>query len=196
MIDATNITKFDRSEAELQEYWLFCLVVAGKTAIVQARHLEIFLTRGIPSNLINNTPFEKIKWLDENNLLLDMIKASKLGQYTRLEKAFKASINLNLATATLDDLESIPGVGAKTSRYFMLHSRPNQRIAALDTHMMRHLRDLGLTTLKTTPPKGPKYEVLEKQFIALADAAKMSIADFDLMLWNRYARKARKVETS
>jgi thermostable 8-oxoguanine DNA glycosylase len=186
MIDPTDVTKYDRTEEELQEFWLFCIIVAGKTAVVQARLLEAFFQA---NNLSDQTPFRMLAKLDLNGGLLQAIMDSRLGQYNRLEKAFRASIPLDLKTVTTSDLEAIPGVGAKTARYFLLHSRPNQRIAALDTHMMKHLRSLGLTTMKTTPPAGPKYQELEEAFIDLADKANMSVADYDLMLWNLYARK-------
>jgi thermostable 8-oxoguanine DNA glycosylase len=190
MIDPTVVTKFDRTDVELQEYWLFCLVVAGKTAVVQARLLDNFLyklTEDLDSEI---TPFQAIAYAVSQGTLLQTIKDSRLGQYTRLERAFKLSTSLDLKNCSVDDLEAIPGVGAKTARYFLLHSRAGQRIAVLDTHMIRYMRDLGLTTLTGTPPSGPKYKTLEDQFIKLADASGMSVADFDLMLWNKYARKA------
>jgi hypothetical protein len=108
-----------------------------------------------------------------------------LGQYTKLTKAFRQSLNLNLKTCTIADLEAIHGAGAKTARYFMLHTRPNQRIACLDTHVIRHMRDLGLTDQKGTPG-GKKYAELEQVFLNLADQSGMSVADFDLMFDNAF----------
>lgn len=190
MIDPTDVTKFDRTEAELQEFWLFCITVAGKTAVQQAKNLETFLSKGRADFPGFNTPFQIVGVLHQTRGLMDALKESKLGQYTKLEKAFSQSLGINLATCSVEDLEAIHGVGAKTARYFMLHTRPKQRIACLDTHVIRHMRDLGLTTQKGTPPKGPKYKALEDEFLKLADQSGMSPADFDLMIWNTYARKA------
>lgn len=189
MIDPSDVTNYDRSLAELQEYWLFSVVVAGKTATVQAKALERFLTTDIPDELKDATPFEKIQWMVDTNVLLQRIKDSRLGQFTRLERVFKDSLQFDMKTVTTDQLETIPGVGAKTSRFYVLHTRKGARVAALDTHMIRHMRDLGLTTQKGTPPAGPTYKKLEEQFIKLADQAKMTVADFDMMIWNKYARK-------
>lgn len=36
LIDPTNVIKFDRTAGELELWWLFSLVVAGKTAATQA----------------------------------------------------------------------------------------------------------------------------------------------------------------
>ena len=188
MIDPTDVTKFDRTEAELQEFWLFCLTVAGKTAVTQAKLLDAFLTCN--RNSAKETPFETIKELIEDDDLLTAMKLSRLGQYTKLCKAFEQSLDLDLSTCSVSDLEAIHGAGAKTSRYFILHTRPNQRIAVLDTHVLKHMRSLGLTSLTGTPGKGKLYEEAEKAFLDLADANKMSPADYDLMIWNQYARKA------
>jgi hypothetical protein len=46
MIDPRDVTKFDRTQAELEEYWLFCIVAAGKTAMTQARLLDAYLQEG------------------------------------------------------------------------------------------------------------------------------------------------------
>ena len=190
MIDPTDVTKFDRTTEELQEFWLFCITVAGKTAVQQAKNLEAFLSKGRKDFPGFTTPFQVVGVLDQWNGLEEYLKEARLGQYTKLVKAFRGSLGIDLATCSVKDLEAIHGVGAKTARYFMLHTRANQRIACLDTHVIRHMRDLGLTEQKGTPPSGPKYEALEQEFLKLSDASGMSPADFDLMIWNKYARKA------
>lgn len=190
MIDPTDVTKFDRTTDELQEFWLFCITVAGKTAVQQAKALESFLSKGRAEFPGFTTPFQVVGVMDISGILLDRIKESRLGQFTKLDKAFRGSLGIDLSTCTIEDLEAIHGVGAKTARYFMLHTRKDQRIACLDTHVIRHMRDLGLTTQKGTPPSGPKYKALEDEFLKLSDASGMTPADFDLMIWNKYARKA------
>lgn len=185
MIDPRDITKFDRTQAELEEYWLFCIVAAGKTAMTQARLLDAFLQMNRTS--ANASPFEIIKDLIEDGDLFEALKMSRLGQYNRLEKAFSQSIDLDLSTCTVADLEAITGVGPKTARFFILHTRPDQKIAVLDTHVLHYLRDKGLTTQKVTPPAGKKYSELEAMIIAEAKSSKMSLPDFDLHIWKTYS---------
>lgn len=189
MIDPTNVTNFSRSPDELQEFWLFCICVAGKTAVTQAKHLEAFLTKGRKDFPGYQTPFQVVGVLSMIGILDEYLKEARLGQYTKLRKAFSGSLGIDLATCSIEDLEAIHGVGAKTARYFMLHTRKDQRIACLDTHVIRHMRDLGLTTQVGTP-SGAKYKALEEEFLKLADASGMTVADFDLHIWNTYARKA------
>lgn len=181
MIDPRDVTKFDRTQAELEEFWLFCLVVAGKTAMTQAKLLEGFIENNRGDH--SQTPFDIIRDLKGRGELLGALKESRLGQYTRLERAMEQSLTLMLKTDSVTVFEEIHGVGPKTARFFLLHTRPNQQIAVLDTHVLRHMRNLSLTTQDGTPPKGPKYEVLEQEFIKLAQQANMSIADYDLHIW-------------
>lgn len=185
MIDPRDITKYDRTQAELEEYWLFCIVAAGKTATTQARLLEGFLVDNRPHD--GATPFETIQALVDKNDLLEAVKRSRLGQYNRISKAFHMSLVLNLKTDTCSDFEGICGVGPKTARFFLLHTRKDQKIAVLDTHVLRYLRDKGLTEQKVTPPAGKKYAELEALVLKEAKASGMNQADFDLHIWRTYS---------
>ena len=186
MIDPNDVTKFDRSEAELQEFWLFACVVAGKTAKTQARLLEGFLT-ALPEP--HNTPFNRVERAYLDGLLDERLRESRLGQYNRLSKCFVESLKVDLQTASVQDLERIHGIGPKTARFFLMHSRPNQRIAALDTHILKFLKEKEHTDITMTPASSKKYLELELRFLELADLAQMSPADFDLQIWKSYANR-------
>lgn len=43
MVDPFDITKYNRTQAELEELLLFCISVAGKNARVTSHNLERFL---------------------------------------------------------------------------------------------------------------------------------------------------------
>lgn len=85
----------------------------------------------------------------------------------------------------LEDLEAIPGIGPKTARCFLIHSRPDQQYAGLDTHVLKFLRDKGHEVPASTPT-GKKYKELEKVFLQYAAESGMTVADFDLAIWNQY----------
>lgn len=188
MIDPTEVTNFDRTDSELQEFFLFAIVAAGKTAIIQARKLEEFLT---PAWIEGITPFEYIQRLIDNGILREMICEVKLGQYNRLTAAFIQSVKLNLSTATTEELEKIPGIGPKTSRFFLLHTRANQRFAVLDTHILAWLGDnvADLTVPKATPQSASRYKALEDIFLAEADKMGMKPEDLDLQIWRERGRR-------
>ena len=183
-VDPTKITNYSYTTNELQAFWLFCLVVAGKTAKTQARLLEGFLN----SLECVGSPFDKLTWAVIQDNLEERLKFSRLGQYGRLSRAFRESLSLDLRNCSVEDLEKVHGVGPKTSRLFVMHSRPNVRYAAIDTHILKLLRENGYDAPKSTPT-GKKYRDLEQAFLKLADDAGMTPADFDLSTWKKYARQ-------
>lgn len=183
LVDPTIVTNFNRTDEELELYWLFCQVVAGKTARVQARSLERFLL--LESS---GTPFERIQAMIDKGTLTSNLETARLGQYSRLTQGFTASLTLDLRNCTVDQLKAIPGVGDKTARFFLIHSRPDQDIAVLDRHVVKYLGTLGYTVPDGTP-NAKQYPVLEQAFLSEAKKANMTPADFDLMLWNRFSKK-------
>ncbi len=187
LVDPTNVINYDRTPAELELWWLFSLVVAGKTATTQARLLNNFL-QSLP-DAWPNTPFERLNAAYEKGraFLMEKLKESRLGQYNRLYPAFVQSLRLDLRNATIDDLEAIHGVGPKTARMFLMMSREGVRHAALDTHVLKHLNAHGVAAPKSTPPAGKKYRELEQAFLQLADRSGMSVAEYDLMVWKKYS---------
>lgn len=189
MIDPSDVTKYDRTEAELEEWLLFCIVAAGKTAKTQARLLDNFLT-SLRENYGSEktTPFQLIYNADNVWCLRSEIEKSRLGQYNRLEKSFRKAAEFigKMKTITREELETIPGIGPKTSRFYLLHSRPNQQMAVLDTHILHYMRDNGLTSLTVTPDK-KKYLQVEEVFLNHARSINKTIADLDLEIWKKYS---------
>jgi thermostable 8-oxoguanine DNA glycosylase len=185
MIVPEKITNYNRTEKELEEFLIFAILVAGKTAKTQARKLEQFLASCPYSHY---TPFEYLEYMIKTNTLTGEMMRLKLGQYKRLLIAFLGIVRFkgNLKNVTVDDLESIKGIGSKTARFFVLHSRPKVRHAVLDTHILKWMGALGINVPKATPPK-KKYKELEEKFLALADERNMSVADLDLHIWKTYA---------
>ena len=193
MINPAEITDFKRTDAELEEFLLFCIAVAGKTAVVQAQKVDLFIYNlGLELWLASNEPLAKIREATPFQLLratpetvvLETMKKVKIGQYTRLIHAFDLVTDLNLRTCTVEQLESIKGIGPKTARFFLVHSRPDQQYAILDVHILRYLNKEGIKAPKATPPAGKVYTALEKEFLLLAAKSGMTVADFDLSLWN------------
>jgi thermostable 8-oxoguanine DNA glycosylase len=185
LIDPSDVISYDRTDAELELFWLFCLVVAGKTATTQARLLDNFLT-ALPTG---ETPFERIRDAHERGELLPAIIASRLGQYNRLVRAFADSTTLDLRSCTVSDLEAIHGVGPKTARMFLMMTREGVRHAALDTHVLKYLRSRGHDVPKATPSAGRTYQLWENKFLEYADLSGKSVAEFDLGIWKFYSEK-------
>ncbi len=189
LVDPKDVISYDRTNSELELFWLFCAVVAGKTAKTQARLLNRFLlSLPVANHPDNDSPFERLYKAEMAGMLLDKLKESRLGQFNRLERLMRESLSLDLQTCSVEDLEAIYGVGPKTARMFVMMSRPNQRYAALDTHVLKHLRSKGIEAPAVTPSGGATYRRLELEFLKLADESGMPVSDYDLMVWKHYAK--------
>jgi len=195
MIDPTKITNYNRTEAELEEFLMFAILVAGKGAGQQTKKLHDFLyQQGLTNDASINgwTPFQEIEHLWKNNLLLDRMAHFRLGQYNRIESAFKGILDFKgrLKSVTIEELESIKGIGSKTARFFILHSRPDANVAVLDTHILKWMSEKGYKSIpKATPPK-KKYAEIEKLFLQEAIIHQMTPADLDLQVWKSFSQKA------
>lgn len=179
----TQITNYDRTDAELQAFWLFCVLVAGKNADGAARVIGRMLSN---ANIGERTPFDYLKQLGEIGIRNALV-ANRAGQYAGVTRAIVESLDIDLRTATVDRLESVFGVGPKTARFFLLHSRPGIEVAVLDTHVCKWLRDHSIKVPEHLTRK--HYVKIEPLFIALAKSnfPGMSIADIDLLIWCQYS---------
>ena len=192
MIDPTNITQYDLSESELEEVMLFCCAVAGKNALTTAKALDKFLIglRADSSTLFDmeGSPFTLLR-CDYQDDLAQRLKSCGMGCYNHRARTFLALAysDLDLKNCSIEELEKIPGIGPKTSRYFLLHTRRDIRVAVLDTHILKFMRDLGHEVPSSTPT-GKRYLDLEQTFIGLADLSSKSLAQFDLDIWNEYRK--------
>lgn len=144
-----DITKFDRDQAELELFWLFGILCAGKDSDVAARALSRLL-RGLPDG---ERPIPWLIRLNGGHGLHNALVASRIGQYGRIERAITQSAALDLASDPVGRLESVHGVGPKTSRLFVLHSREDARCAVLDVHILQWMRERGGWTRPGSPPR-------------------------------------------
>jgi thermostable 8-oxoguanine DNA glycosylase len=198
MIDPYNITNYNRTQNELEEFLLFCIVVAGKTAYIQAQKLNEFLS-SVNSRLMmpeNINPFQTLKSADQHGILFEEIKKAKLGQYKKINSGFKYIVEkeYNLNRMTPDILEKIPGVGMKTSRFFLLHSDIfyKDKIAVLDTHILKFIKEnIDERAPKSTPVIPLTYRYWEDLFLKWCGNMNKDTAEFDLETWKSYARKAK-----
>jgi len=195
MIDPFKITNYDRTDAELEEFWLFCLAVAGKKATMMAGKINDYLRPVNATNATFKTPFELINYqslgFGAGSSLEHSLRAVKMGKYALLKKGFEESArkgNSWFRTASAEDIrQNITGAGYKTSRFFTLHSRRNEAVAVIDTHMLKYLKHIGAPNVPEGIPNGPDYLRLEAILLAEAQKKKMAMADFDLAIWSHYA---------
>ena len=195
MVDPSNITDYNLTVPELEERMLFWICAAGKNGTTSARLLDKFLKR-IEGE---DEPFEAIKlWCflvqsipGYSHLPLAVVlKECGIGCYNHKARTIHdlAWSNLDLRTCTAEELEQIYGIGMKTSRCFLIHSRKGAQYAGIDTHMLKFLKARGHDVPKSTPTR-KKYLELEKIFLEIAKKEKKLPADLDLEIWNAYSIK-------
>jgi len=165
MVDPIHFTKFDRTVIELEEMALFSLLVAGKNALTTAKGLDRLLQRS-HIGMKEFQPFASLRAFDQT-LIMAMLYSSGIGCYKSKSIGVHQLVNsgLDLRTCTADDLEKIHGIGLKTSRMFILHSRRNAEVACLDVHILRYMADRNYDVPKTTPSNKNKYLEIQDQFL-------------------------------
>ena len=167
-------------------------------------------------------PLEYIAWRDRGTVQewlrqplpqsvceMYFIKTSKggLGKYTKWDEmldwvenalAFN-DLDRLLREMSIEELEKIPGVAYKTSRFFILHSRNFANCIPLDTHILRFLRDIGYNETPTkTPGSETVYLYWERKAIEAfnfkskyaVDKSRgkgWSLAQWDLETWKEYS---------
>ncbi len=192
MIDPCNVTDCARTPAQLEEFLLFCVVVAGKNADQQARKLDRFLG--------GRRPFAHILECDAEGRLEERLRRVRMGKYSLLVRSFRqlAASGINLRTCSCGDLTAFPGIGLKTAKFFVLHSREGEMHGVLDTHVLGWMREhwepgapRGLAVPRHSPQDPAAYRFWEAVYFGMvaerhhrAGRAKdIDWAQFDLDLW-------------
>lgn len=192
MINPIIITNYHRSKEELEEVILWWVCAAGKNGVRAAQSLESFLSEW---RWTANSPFGIVKYCSTKlKSLPELMRSHGIGCYNLKAKTFVALANsgLDLRICSVEDLEKIPGIGPKTARCFIIHSRPNQQYAGLDTHCKQFLRDLGYSVPQVLTKK--KYKELELVFLSLCRKVKLTVSELDLRIWNSYSGNKGKPE--
>lgn len=211
---------FDFLYSEYLEYEEDNLFNHLKNKNIEISEMINYIKENILINMKNVelTPFQILKKLKDENKLEVNLKKTKIGKYTLILRAIDdiLSLNLNLNDKIkISDLENITGLSLKTSRFFVIHSYPNEEYAALDTHVLKFLKlNLIKNVPQSTPSNKELYYLLEKKFLNIykkflkdimdkkenknqkylekyLDYSKnISLANFDLAIW-RYLKESK-----
>ena len=216
MINPKEITDYNRNDWDIQLFFIFCVAVAGNKSKVMARKVQD-LSDGVSEEMGENPFYEThpmetgvlhylLGFDDVPDFGLNKMKAHKFGKYGQWDKLFTYFQSMSqgqafglsdwLRNATIQQLERIPSVGKKTSRFFKLHSDPNAECVPLDTHILkfvrsRHGHDPDYIP-KTTPTSIYEYQSIETFALKymrnyMSQKRIKTLAEADLAIWTSYA---------
>jgi len=198
MINPAEVTNYNRTQSELQEFLLFCINVAGKKSSIEAPKLEVFLQRAKDitakhrkSELMKDaSPFDSIRALIKMGKLNEIMHWAKLSPYAQRYNSYVEVVKIrDLQTVTLNRLLKVPGIGLKTARFFLSHSREDFDEPMLDTHILRFLRDQGYVDApKSTPSNENTYHYFANIFKNIARQLGKTVTDLDLEIWRQYSK--------
>lgn len=181
--------------AELEARLLYSVVVAGKNAEFANSVLKRWLFEHTLYKQ-GETPFEAIRRIDAAKTLEWTFHDVRSGNYGKITAAARGMANagLNLRNCTPQDLEKIKGIGPKTSRFFIIWTRPGAKYAALDVHILRWLGKQGYNAPKNTPQSSKRYAELEKAFLEEAENRGKTPRELDSEIWDAGSRSINEVE--
>ena len=191
MINPAEVTNYNRTQYQLEEFILFGINVAGKKSSIEAPKLEVFIERA--KNITKETfPFNCIRKLIELGRLQEIMHWAKLSPYKQRYNSYVAVSKIqDLRTVTLNKLLEVAGIGLKTARFFLSHSREDFDEPMLDTHILRFLRDEGYKDApKSTPSNVGIYSYYANVFKMFARTLGKSVTDLDLEIWKKYSGTA------
>lgn len=193
--EPSSLIRYDRTRPELEELLLFSVCVAGKSAGTTVGAMEkLYGALGMRPGA---SPFRALRRaLDADVDLPQVLRGCGFGCFNQRTRTLRALLDagLDLRTCGVEELERIPGIGMKTARFFLLYSRPGVRVAVIDTHIRKYLALRG----HEVPERGglgrSAYLRLEAAFLREYDrrGARLSLPEFDLAIWSRYAVGRRK----
>lgn len=203
-IDPKTITNFDRTPEEKEEFLLFCVLCAGKSSDVMAHKLGSLLSDLRPSGKI--APFELIESYILEGKLRDKLREHKIGKYDLIsmfceyvaKDVVKDYYGAHLTYAERQHVQNdpsaviewdrrglvnIPGVSWKTASLYRMHAF-GDRVACLDTHVLRWLRKKGYRDApKGSPGTWVQYRKWEAIFLGECYQREVEPSRLDLALW-------------
>lgn len=171
----------DERLQKLEYKLLFAITVAGKSASFARNAMDRL------DSIVHASTYGWFNSLYKYNIdeLRDVVIEARMGNYNKLTRSFYDLVRsgLDLDICTVSDLESVHGIGFKTSRFWLLWTRDNERVAALDVHILRWLREQGYVVPNKTPQSRSAYLKIESIFISEADKRSITPCALDREIW-------------
>lgn len=201
-INPKEITDLNRTKAQKEKFLLFCVLCAGKSSDVMAEKLEQLLEPVNSSGPagpcarfeLKATPLEYLINLLRNGRLREVLEKHKIGKYNLLTKFVESLLEVRIfptAEWKREALVTIPGISYKTASLYRMHCF-GDKIACLDTHVLRWLRNEGFKGVpKASPSNWDIYRHWENVFLGECYKREVEPNHFDLDLWKQATKKSQ-----
>lgn len=175
-------------QSELQFKIIYAIVVAGKSARFANGVMQSL--RGEVNSDDSELLFDFLNRKREAGELRQTLEQHRTGNYTKLEKAIGALLEetFDLEEVSPEDLERIHGIGPKTARFFIVWTRPVERYAVLDVHVLHWMAAQGYRVPHSTPQTPQHYRRIEGWFLEEAAKRKLTPRQLDMEIWGKAAR--------
>ncbi len=178
LIDPERLTNYARNQCQLEALGIYSVLAWGRQAKRAQNAVETLLIECPPAA----TPYGQVRAAIGAGTLRLCVEATRIGDYAKRRRALEKLVAMDVRTAGVDELSS--AVGLKSARLIVLHSRPNQAVAALDRHVLAYLRGRGHDVPEQDTPRSPKrYAHLERLFLAECEQQGRDPAELDLATW-------------
>lgn len=195
-INPKEITDLNRTTPQKEKFLLFCVLCAGKSSDVMAEKLEQLLE---PLKQCRWTPLKYLVNLLVNRRLREVLEQHKIGKYklftdfvTYVQKwNYATHPTYNITDMKRAGLVLAPGISYKTASLYRMHCF-GDKIACLDTHVLRWLRNEGFKGVpKASPSNWDTYRHWENVFLGECYKRDVEPNHFDLDLWKQATTKSQ-----
>jgi thermostable 8-oxoguanine DNA glycosylase len=199
-INPKEITDLNRTKAQKEKFLLFCVLCAGKSSDVMAEKLEQLLEpvdSSGPRWELKATPLDYLVNLLRSGRLREVLEKHKIGKYklftdfvTYVQKwNYATHPTYNITDMKRAGLVLAPGISYKTASLYRMHCF-GDKIACLDTHVLRWLRNEGFKGVpKASPSNWDVYRHWENVFLGECYKREVEPNHFDLDLWKQATKK-------
>lgn len=182
--------RFDRLQPELEAYLLYVMTMANWEAKKAYDSLNRFLSESTES------PFAYIKMLNAQEKLLHKMQEARIFRANQKQRYFQAASEFtqDLRTASIEQLETIKGVGAKSSRYFVNFTRVDADEVHPDTHIIKGLIAHGVDVPKDkngkpripSDAKAKNFKLIVLAFRNIAQEYGLKNREMDYEWWRHF----------